>query len=251
MEKLRVLYPVQSEERLTIDERSSIIALRSVNIEPVPVSLNTPEGIRNSRRRTTAGLYIGGGGDISPRMYHHPQHSKVSGVVASLDALQVKELKFAAAAGLPILGICRGGQALNVAFGGDLIQHLPDTVDEPHGVSIQVEDSQSKRAYHGVHIQPATRAREIFETGWIPNVISLHHQAVGKLGNGLVASGWSSHGVVEVIESEDPEIFQMGLQFHAELDERAMGQIVNPRVIFMRFAEAVNKIAPIGKRRAA
>jgi putative glutamine amidotransferase len=112
--------------------------------------------------------------------------------------------------GLPILGICRGAQALNVARGGTLHQHLPAVTDD------SIHHRQTAPGWeetHAVRVQPGSRLAEVLGTDE-PWVNSFHHQAVDRLGSGLRAVAWAPDGTVEGIEDE--ERFVVGVQWHAE-----------------------------------
>jgi putative glutamine amidotransferase len=111
--------------------------------------------------------------------------------------------------GLPILGICRGAQLLNVAAGGTLVQHLPDLSSELHRVP-----AHDCEAVHAVVVEPSSRLARI--TGGGPlGVNSLHHQAVGHVAPGWRPVAWSPDGVIEAIERIGA--CQLGVQWHPEL----------------------------------
>jgi len=140
----------------------------------------------------------------------------------SAAAVTAAVARLADATGLPILGICRGAQALNVARGGTLHQHLPAITDH------SVDHRQTEPGWEETHpVRVAGDARLARVLGmddlWVN---SFHHQAVDRLGSGLRAVAWAPDGTVEGIE--DPgERFVLGVQWHAETLDRGP---VHPRL---------------------
>ena len=112
---------------------------------------------------------------------------------------------------LPVLCICRGMQLLNVALGGDLVSHIPDQF----GDAVAHRHPELRAVVHPVHIDPKSRLAAILGATEL-SVHSVHHQAVGRLGDGLRAAAWSPDGVIEAVES-DRHGFLIGLQWHPEL----------------------------------
>jgi gamma-glutamyl-gamma-aminobutyrate hydrolase PuuD len=158
------------------------------------------------------GLLLVGGGDVDPARYDavpHPQNNRVN---LARDDAETALLREALALGLPILGICRGLQLLNVALGGTLHQHIPDVVGhEGHSGG----DGVFTR--HDVHLHPRSRiARALRRTTL--DVASLHHQAIDRLGTGFTACAWSDDGLIEAAEL-DGHPFTVGVQWHPEVDE--------------------------------
>ena len=159
--------------------------------------------------QTIDGLLLTGGGDVEPLYYGAAAVPEVHGIDAGRDAFELALVPAAAAAGIPVLGICRGAQVINVAMGGTLVQHLPDVSDQAHCVR-----DRSGEPVHGVGIEPGTRLAGIVGADPLP-VNSLHHQAVDTLGSGLRAVAWAQDGTVEAIESVWPRM--IGVQWHPEL----------------------------------
>lgn len=158
------------------------------------------------------GIIVTGGGDLDPALYGAEPHPKNDAPRRDRDDW---ELALAAAAidrGLPYLGICRGTQVLNVARGGSLIQHLPELIGN--------EEHEGHDDVFG-HVEVATVAGTRI-AGWHPpsSVVPVyHHQAIDRVGDGLVVGARSSYGVVE--EVEDPSVaFCVGVQWHPEQDTR-------------------------------
>jgi putative glutamine amidotransferase len=157
------------------------------------------------------GICLPGGPDLQPATYGEQPHPKLGPTEPRVDALELALIRAADRRRLPILGICRGMQALNVARGGTLHQHLPDVVGE--AVCHRQEEVGSVPT-HRVQLASRSTLRALFQADAV-DVNSFHHQAVRDLGRGLVATAWASDGVVEAIE-EPGERLVIGVQWHAE-----------------------------------
>jgi putative glutamine amidotransferase len=158
---------------------------------------------------------LSGGPDLDPHAYGAPPSPDLGPVEPALDLFELEVARVADAAGLPIFGICRGAQALNVARGGTLHQHLPAVTDQT------IDHRQSAPGWeetHEVRVDPNSRLAMILGTdaSWVN---SFHHQAVDHLGAGLRAVAWASDGTVEGIEG-DEERLVLGVQWHAETLDR-------------------------------
>jgi putative glutamine amidotransferase len=157
------------------------------------------------------GICLSGGPDIDPIAYREQAHPKLGPTWEELDRLELELARRADATGVPLLGICRGAQTINVARGGTLYQHLPAT--EAAGVEHR-QSAPGESVSHPVEIEPGTRLAGIVGTAPL-EVNSFHHQAVHELGRDLIVSARSSDGVVEAIEATDHP-FLIGVQWHAE-----------------------------------
>lgn len=157
------------------------------------------------------GVCLSGGPDLEPSAYHRPRDPHLGPTEPDLDRFELAVASEADGRGMPILAICRGAQALNVARGGTLIQHLPDRVG--HQIDHR-QQAPAERVTHVVDLKPESLlARTLGITHGEVN--SFHHQAVDDLGRGLVAVAWSPDGVVEGLEAPDRD-FVVGVQWHAE-----------------------------------
>ena len=112
---------------------------------------------------------------------------------------------------MPVLGICRGVQALNVARGGTLHQHVADLTD---GSIEHRQTARGRVTTHSVRIEPGSRLAQLMGVTEA-EVNSFHHQAADRLGEGLRAVAWAPDGIVEGIEGDGPELY-LGVQWHAE-----------------------------------
>jgi putative glutamine amidotransferase len=156
-------------------------------------------------------ICLSGGPDLDPSAYGHSPSEDLGPVLPALDVFELAVARVADGMGLPILGICRGAQALNVARGGTLHQHLPAITDHT------VEHRQTAPGWeetHTVRVEPGSRLASVLGTD-APWVNSFHHQAVDRLGSGLLAVAWAPDGTIEGIEDEG-DWFVLGVQWHAE-----------------------------------
>jgi putative glutamine amidotransferase len=164
------------------------------------------------------GLVLAGGADVDPDSYGAEPHRCTTGTRPERDAAEIPLARRALERDLPLLGICRGMQLLNVALGGTLIQHLPD--DLGHGDHRRHLGSFDD-ADHDVRLAAGSLAADACEAR-PPELThatkSHHHQAVGHLGDGLVASGWSVlDDLVEAVEAPTAR-WVLGVQWHPEVD---------------------------------
>ena len=157
------------------------------------------------------GLCIPGGPDIHPSLYGHDAHAMLGPTEPELDAFELALVTEALERGMPLLGICRGAQMINVAMGGTLHQHLPACVD---GALAHRQDVDLARSTHPVRVADGSRLAAVVGRD-LAEVNSLHHQAVERLGEGLEAVAWAPDGVVEAIEGSG-DAFLLGVQWHAE-----------------------------------
>ena len=174
----------------------------------LPVAVGADEATRRLER--VDGLLLIGGGDLDPASYGAEPQAEVYGVFPESDAFELALARAAVVAGVPTLAVCRGIQVLNVALGGTLDQHIttrPGVVD--HGVP------GVGSASHPVRVLAGSRLAAAMGVDADPVACSSHHhQAVAKLGDGLVAVGWSSDGLVEAVEHVDGWV--VGVQWHPE-----------------------------------
>jgi len=159
-----------------------------------------------------SGICLSGGPDIDPDGYGSDVRSPQLGPTEpDLDAYELALAQLADARRMPVLGICRGSQALNVARGGTLHQHLGDVTDG------SIEHRQAARgrvATHTVRIEAGSRLARIMGVTEA-DVNSFHHQSADQLGEGLRAVAWSPDGVVEGVEDDGGALY-LGVQWHVE-----------------------------------
>lgn len=157
------------------------------------------------------GLVLAGGQDIDPGRYGADRHPSTERPQHGRDDAELALTAAAMDRGIPVLGICRGIQVMNVARGGTLIQHLPDHID-----SAEHRETVGVFSEHPVRVDPGSRLETIL--GPTAPVLSHHHQATGTVGDGLTAVAWSDDGTVEALETTDGG-FAVGVQWHPEEGE--------------------------------
>jgi putative glutamine amidotransferase len=159
------------------------------------------------------GICLSGGPDLDPAAYGaRERHVELGPTEPSLDAFELALARAADAHGVPLLGVCRGAQALNVARGGTLHQHVPGHRQVEHGALCT----------HPVEVAPGTRLARIVGAG-PTEVNSFHHQAIDVLGAGLRVSAMAPDGTIEAVEGDGR--FVLGVQWHAETLADAPGQL--------------------------
>lgn len=178
----------------------------------VPIVLPPVLGPVRESLDAIAGLIFPGGGDINPEHYGGDDHDATYGVCHERDAYELVLAHAALERDLPVLCVCRGMQLLNVALGGDLIAHIPDKF----GTRVVHRTPDVQATPHPVSIAPDSHVARVYG-GTCATVQSVHHQAVGRLGDGLRPVAWAEDGVVEAIESERHG-FVVAVQWHPELD---------------------------------
>lgn len=185
----------------------------AVLLPPQPVA----PGVADAVLSRLDGLIVSGGADIDPRRYAQDPHPRTGSPRTDRDEWEDALLSRAVETGLPLLGICRGVQMLNVALGGSLIQHLPDVVGS--------EDYQPGPAVFGrkrVRVVPGSRLDQVLgpadEPGHALDVHVYHHQALDRVAEGLVVTATTDDGVVEAVELPGAP-FGIGVQWHPEEDQ--------------------------------
>ncbi|WP_055589452.1 gamma-glutamyl-gamma-aminobutyrate hydrolase family protein [Peterkaempfera griseoplana] len=157
------------------------------------------------------GLLVAGGPDVSPALYGLPRHPRTAATAPERDRWESALIRAALAAGLPLLGVCRGMQLLNVVCGGTLVQHLPEAVGhDGHCPSPGVFTRHPVRPVAGTALAELLPEAEA-------SVPTYHHQAVDRLGSGLRVCARAADGTVEAVEAEGPG-FVLGVQWHPERD---------------------------------
>ena len=217
----RIVVTLHGPEQASLEEPTwatfdnYLEAVRRAGGSPVPLDPESTPDERAAAFAAMDGLLMPGGADLDPASYGEARHPSVH-VDARRDDLELAAWDAARRRRIPIFGVCRGFQAINVFSGGTLLQHL-----DGHDYSPDTPEA------HALHLEPTSRlARVLGETEPLlrAEVNSYHHQAVrsADLAPGLVASGMSPHhdgNLVEALEAADPTDWLVGVQFHPERPE--------------------------------
>ena len=154
------------------------------------------------------GLLLSGGADIDPAAYGADPHPETQAAHPVRDRAELLLLEAALERDMPVLAVCRGSQVLNVARGGDLVQHLPDLVGHDHH-----RHTPGVFGDHEVELDDASRLADIL--GERAPVKSHHHQGFGRIGEGLVPAAWADDGTIEALEDPSKR-FAFGVLWHPE-----------------------------------
>jgi putative glutamine amidotransferase len=212
--RVAILIGRDPEPRFSV-HRGYVDAVLAVGATPILVPVSAEHGIARAREIAALGdaLLVTGGGDVDPELYSEVAVPQVGGVDRGRDLGEMACVEDARARGVRILGICRGTQLLNVAYGGSLIQDLPSAGFPGHS-----DEDRWNQPVHDIEAKPDSLAAVALNGA--THVNSLHHQAVKVVGAGLTATAWSADGVIEAVEADGV----LGVQWHPErlfaVDER-------------------------------
>jgi putative glutamine amidotransferase len=212
-------------------------ALEAAGAVPVHLSLIPKAGYIAAAMDGLDGILLpGSNSDVDPISYGREPHAHLGTVQPIKDETDALVLTQVERSGMPLLAICFGMQILNVARGGTLIQdiatQLPDAIKHEQG-------APRERRSHRVRLLPGSLLEKLAGTNRVA-VNSHHHQAVETLGDSLVATAWTSDGLVEAVEDARAERFALGVQWHPEIAWEQDALSLN---IFGRFVEAARKFA--------
>ncbi len=181
------------------------------------------------------GLLLTGGGDLCPSTYgEDPKHPQVRYVNLERDRFEVALAEAVMKQGIPVLGICRGMQLLNVVSGGKLIPHVPDVYDELD----HFNPEDRRPIHHKVSIFPSTRLHQIMGAEEI-SVVSWHHQAICHVPAGWRLSACSADELIEAIEHETHP-WAVAVQWHPEFTFEEAGHFQ----LFQEFVRAARQFSP-------
>ena len=215
------------------NNQSYIRAVEAAGSVPIIIPhLESPEALRRIYDMLD-GILLSGGLDIHSKYYGQEPHPALDPSDVGMDRTETTLLPWALEDDLPILGLCRGEQVLNVVMGGTLIQDIytqyPTTIDHRESFKKRIRDYLA----HDIVIEENSRLREL--TGesrvWVN---TSHHQSIDKVGSGLIATAWAPDGIVEAVESHDHR-FVMAVQCHPEELWRKQGWASR---LFRAFVEA-------------
>ena len=213
----KVSYGVWSEVPAFMSPASYVWAVRRAGGRPIvlppdPEDAEDPSGVLDL---IDALILTGGAGDVDPALYGQERHPETGPIQEERDAYELALARAVVEHEIPTLGICRGMEILNVAYGGSIEQHLPDVLGhEEH------RHTPGTYADHEVRLEPGSLAARAAGTERTP-VKSHHHQGIREVGDGLRVTGWATED--EAVEAlEDPRCqFVLGVLWHPEEDEES------------------------------
>ncbi len=186
-------------------------AVLGAGAEPVIIPLDVSRRAIGRLLNHLDGVLLVGGPDVEPARYGEGQRPECGPTHPERDESEIALIGETLERGLPILGICRGMQVLNVALGGSLYQDLPS--DRPHS-PIDHRGRERKALVHAVRLEPGSITASVLG-GEEVAVNTMHHQAVKDLAPALRAVGWAPDGTLEAVEMPGAE-FVIGVQWHPE-----------------------------------
>lgn len=210
---MRIALSVSEKEKARGANSPYLKALQAVGVTPEQIELLTEGDSGRVRAKDYDGVLFTGGKDVNPKCYDEPiKYRELVSVDDARDAFEFDLLDQALKERIPVLGICRGIQMINVKLGGTLYQDLN------HDLPVEHDHHQSgsrSDATHGVVVtEPHSALAEAFTGNCRVN--SLHHQAIKNLGRGLKRTAYSEDGLCEAIESADDYQFLLAVQWHPE-----------------------------------
>ena len=220
-----------SSENITGTAKNYIRAIE----EHGGIPLKLYPGVPNFKLDDIDGLLLTGGGDIHPDYFDQEWHPSLKYVSEDRDELELPICREAIEADIPVFGICRGIQVMNVAMGGSLYQDIPSLIENPltHPAKNSTVDSQ-----HEIEIVANSRLSEIVKKS-TDEVNSAHHQGVDEIGKGFVVTARSEDGVVEAMEDPSKR-FVIGVQYHPERMIKTDDFLEHRRKLFEAFIKAAS-----------
>lgn len=188
-------------------------AIIQAGASPVLIPTGLPEKALPGLLARLDGLLLTGGGDVHPRFYRSEEHPLIAGIDVERDRLEIELATAAAEAGLPLLGICRGLQVINVALGGSL---YADLGNQHPGALPHSRYPEKPRDYlaHPIEVSAGSCLAGIMGAG-PSDVNSMHHQGICELAPGLQATALAPDGVIEAVELPGHP-FALAVQWHPE-----------------------------------
>jgi putative glutamine amidotransferase len=181
---------------------------------PLLIPLTDDEAITRELYALCDGILLPGGEDLDPATYGEAPHPELGAVDPQRDAVELLLARLTRDDHKPLLGICRGMQTINVAFGGTLYQDLPSQLADPLNHRANTEMNEFTTPTHSVQLEADSwLARQLGTTEIAAN--TMHHQAVKAVAPGLRITGVAPDGVIEAVEGTDAQ-FVVGVQCHPE-----------------------------------
>jgi len=228
---------------------SCVRALHQACAVPLGIPLLAEGAMLEGYLALVDGLLLTGGGDVDAAHYGRPDGGLCQGVDETRDYVELYLARRAAEKSLPIMGICRGIQVLNVAAGGTLVQDIPAQLMTRVGHRTPPDLPRDTLA-HMIWPDPTQcdrvppLLRDLWEKGALVGVNSTHHQAVARIGAGYAVAALSEDGIIEAVVGTDGS-FRLGVQWHPE---DLLSEQNHPlhRLLFMSLAQAARQYGRIG-----
>lgn len=211
-------------------------ALEEQGAEVVILGQTQPPSVILERLERLNGVLLPGGIDVDPCFYGAARDPKLEDTEAALDQFEFRVLDYARSHSLPVLGICRGHQLLNVYYGGSLIQDIPSRHKSEITVKHRYTPRNHPNAKHLIVIEEGSLLHDLLGVTAI-ETNTIHHQAIKQLAEGFKVTARSADDSVEAMESEG-KVFIMGVQFHPE---RMFDVEPRMKAIFKCFVEEAGK----------
>lgn len=237
MDRARILVSTASSHRpiglRRIDALTGLNYSEAVaQLGGLPLMLpNLEPELAESYTQGVEGVLLTGGVDVDPVYFGEEPHPLLGLVDVARDSFEMALYRAARAKGIPVLGVCRGHQLINVAAGGSLHQHIPALGKTVQHEQVDITGVPS----HGVALEPSSALAAAFGQERV-RTNSYHHQAVDRPGKGLKITGRSADGLAEAIESTEGSLV-LGVQWHPEMSFSAFPEQIAPFRAFMSAVE--------------
>lgn len=226
-------YDIENDRIKT--ETSYFQAIRKAGGVPILLPLHNDTNDLEELLDVLDGIVFSGGPDVNPLYFSEEAIPECGTVDKERDLVELGLLPMVMQKKIPILGICRGIQVVNIALGGDIYQDIPAQADTKVKI-MHYQKAKSSTCIHKIQIEKATLLERILQKE-VSLVNSFHHQAVRKLGENLTVAATSSDGLIEAITMESYPFF-LGVQWHPEELYHAQE---DARKIFHEFIKAANE----------
>jgi len=212
---MKIAVSVADKEKAKGQDSQYFRALLAAGALPEEIQLVTPGGPK-LQAEDFDGILLGGGEDVDPTLYEEEKRYDNVKINRPRDDFELKLLDQAHDAQLPVFGICRGTQLINVKFGGTLYQDLAR--DAPPEIKAEIEHRQSGNRSDPTHVVTLTEPESLLAESFHGHckVNSLHHQAIRRVGRGLKVTAYSEDGLVEAVEAVEGYPYLLAVQWHPE-----------------------------------